>query len=386
MLYFIRILALLVLLSTTVYVGWKISGTNLDDAARSACKIPSLGRVCKFSCEHTKTLFPTACSGDGSADGEDSHMLPDDQTVLKISNEPSLLDNITLHEQNCSQSRNVRIPMIYDELPILAYVEIATASEDVCDLLKPLVSELMTYYSAVHSSTAHIHNDLHFLRKFVREGIVDASKEPWAVSNKTAKEYMAMEVSSWKDKFRASSEAGSRMQDGIDPLRQSLKLLLMGLQEGLAIMLQARNETILQLPWHRKATLWTQLSWLEPKEIRAIMKAILVLKQWVSDASGLEDILSEVYSDVVVIIRMVRDVYAHRLGHSAQALWTDAELSEMLQFLDRMSEDVERIRSAARDSRVMAGFLQEYSRAFISEPIRFEAKADTEEMVSDLER
>lgn len=377
----VRTLAFLALLSTTIHVGWKICGTNLDYAAKSVCKAPSLHEVCRFSCEHalTKTLFPTACSGNRSANGDDSHTLLDDQAINKYSREPRLLEKLTVHQQHCSQSRNAKLSMIDDELPILAYVEIATASEDVCDLLKPLVSELITYYTGVHSSTAHMRNDIHFLRKSVREGAIRASKEPGAVSNEVTQGYVARNVSSWKVKFHYSSEAGSRMQDGIDPLRQSLGLLLMGLREGLAIMLQARNETILQFSWHRKAALWMQLSWLEPKKTRAMSKAILVLKQWVFESSALDDILNQVYSDVVVIIRMVRDVYAHRLGHSAHALRTDAELSEMVQFLGRMSEDVARIRAAAGSSRVMGRLLQG-SGIKVHEQSRAQAEAEAAEM------
>ena len=108
-------------------------------------------------------------------------------------------------------------------------------------------------------------------------------------------------------------------------------------------------------------------------------KAILVLKQWISESSALEDILNEVYSDIVAINGMVRDVYANRLGHSAHALWTDAELSEMLPFLDRMSEDVERICSAAEESRAMGRLLQG-SGIKVYEQLRAQAEAEAEEM------
>jgi len=87
-------------------------------------------------------------------------------------------------------------------------------------------------------------------------------------------------------------------------------------------------------------------------------QAILVLEEWISEASALEDILNEVYADVMAIQRSVGDVYGERLGYSAHALWTDAELPEMLPFLGWMSEDVGRICSAVEDSRVVGRLLQ----------------------------
>lgn len=87
-------------------------------------------------------------------------------------------------------------------------------------------------------------------------------------------------------------------------------------------------------------------------------KAILVLEQWVSEASALKDILNEIYSDVVAMNRVIMDVYANRLGHSEHALGTNAELSEISPLLELMSEDVERIRSAVEESRVMGRVLQ----------------------------
>lgn len=382
----IQALTVLVLLSAVVHVGWKIFGIDLDFAAKSACKVPSLHEVCRFSCGHElmKTLYPNNCLGHGSTDGDESHILSDDQAINEEVPEPNLLEQLSLHQLNCVSSRYTRVPMIYDELPILVYIEIAVTSSDVCDSLETVRSELINHYTGVRSSTADIHNDIHIVRKLIRGCVVRASNEQCATGTDVIQEQMARDISLWQEKFRALEHAVMGILDVIDPSRQDLRLLLVGLEEGLAIVLQARNETILQLPWQRKCTSWTQLSWLEPKETRTMTQAIMVLKQWVFEASALQDILDEIASDIVAINRMIRDVSVNRLGHSTHALGTDAELSEMLSFLDRISEDIERICSAAEESRVMGRFLQS-SEIKVCEQLRSQAEAEAEKMARGLE-
>lgn len=358
--YIIRVLAFLALLSTIVHVGWKIIGANLDHAAESGCKVPLLNTACMFSCEHALTmfLFPNACSSHRSNNGDESQLSSEAQAVNTEFAAPDLLEPLSLHRRNCTYSRRVNFPMIENELPNLVADTIDTTSKTVCHALQNLGANLVVYYTEVQTETTIIHNHVHSLRDFAREGAIRLSAEEWTVKTRIFQEFMYKAITSWQEACRALIDAGGGMQDVIDPLRHSLESLIEGLQDALAITIHARNETIMQLPWHRKLTLWTQASGHEPEETRTMTQAILVLEEWISEASALENILSEVYIDMTEIHRSVGDVYGERLGFSMQTLWTDAELPEMLPFLGWMSEDVGRICSAVEDSRVVGRLLQ----------------------------
>lgn len=383
MFYIIRALAFLALLSTVIHMGWKICGTNLDIAAVSACKIPPMEKVCRLSCEHelTKTLFPNACSGHGATDGDESHILSGDQAVQKIFQEPSLLERLSFHQLHCTQSRNVRIPMIDDELPILVYVEIATTSEDVCDSLPNLVGELEVYYTGLQANATAIHKHVNHLREIAREGTISLSREHSTADTGLVQDHLSRAMTLWKEKFRALMDSGTRMQeDAMFPSRRTVHNLIMGLYDGLTTTAFAKDDMTKQLPWQRRLALWTELSWLEPEETRRITKAIVVLDEWLSEAWALRDILQDVDSDLMEIQTMVRDTYLERFGHSTQASWADVEPPELLPMPDWLSEDIKRIGSAARGSRVMGGLLQDSGTTF-SEQTHFQAEANAEEMV-----
>jgi len=223
--------------------------------------------------------------------------------------------------------------MIEDELPNLVADNINTASEDVCHSLQPLSGDVVVYYTGVQANTTAIHNHAHHLRKIARDGAVLFSGEQLAVKTELIQDHMTEAIPLWKEKFRALSDSGGRMQDIIYPLRHSLNSLLMGLQEGLAVIEHAKNEIILQLPWQQKLTSLSKLSWLEPEETHSMTKAIMILDQWISETSALDDIFDETYSDMMAIHKMILDVYKERLGYSARSLCTNAELPEMLPFL-----------------------------------------------------
>ena len=301
------ICAALILFPPIVALVWKSAGIDTDYLSRVSPKLKTVDALGAFvrGQQWARNKLPVIQQG--------RRFMTDDKNIGKS----TIFDRLIHHNYTCLQLQQLSDPVLEDKMALseIHWRMIKRISDRICEQVQEIPNGLIEYYSNIRFNATDVYNRVRYIRNVSEE-----REKMWTSGKQTIdatglrQRMLSEAIPLWQKKFAFLRTQGARLLQRLTDLQVDLSALKQTLNSAELEIVVERAKAIKELPWDRRFAVWTGISWSEPRESSGYTEASTLIGRWYSEASSLENVLSEIYFEAEDLDESIRDLVRKRMS------------------------------------------------------------------------